>query len=412
LEGRSLCAGRMRDRLRDFLGLEPNIVVMLAAIVILGMGEELWSRFIPKYLELLGAGAGAIAVYGTLKDLLDAVYQYPGGWTADRFGRRFSLILFTGLAILGYLLYIFSPTWEWILVGTIFVMAWSSLTLPAIFSIIGDNLPSSRRAIGFGVQSILKRVPIVLAPVIGGAFITALGLAKGMRLSLAITALLALAAIAIVHRFYVEKVPPAQDKVRVKEIWRAMDPHLKKLLVSDCLARWAEGIPKVFIVLYVINVLRDSAFQFGLLTSVQMLTAILVYIPIAKLSDRMNRKPFVLMTFAFFALFPLAIATAGGAISLTAAFVIGGLREIGEPARKALILDLAGEAWRGRTVGLYYLLRGLIVFPASLVGGWLWAINPEYPFQVAFVMGLAGIASYAVWGPGAAPVPPREESRG
>ena len=156
--------------LRDWLGLERNILVMLGAILILGMGEDLWMRFVPKYLELLGASVWVIAMYGTLKDLLDAVYQYPGGWLADRLGRRATLVLFTGLAIVGYGIYLFSPRWEWVLIGTFFVMAWSSLTSPAIFAIIGDNLPQTRRAIGFGVQSILKRAPKVVAPPLGGSF--------------------------------------------------------------------------------------------------------------------------------------------------------------------------------------------------------------------------------------------------
>src|SRR3989304_2643368 len=71
----------------EFFRLDPyRGLVLRGPILILGMGEELWMRFVPKYLELLGAGAWGIAVYGTLKDLLDAVYQYPGGWLADRLG--------------------------------------------------------------------------------------------------------------------------------------------------------------------------------------------------------------------------------------------------------------------------------------------------------------------------------------
>jgi MFS family permease len=387
------------SRWRHWLGLERNILVMLAAIVILGMGEELWMRFVPKYLELLGASAWGIAVYGTLKDLLDAVYQYPGGWLADRLGRRAALVLFTLLAIVGYGFYFFSPNWEWLMVGTLFVAAWSSLTLPAIFAVIGDNLPQTHRAIGFGVQSILKRVPIVLAPSLGGWLIATLGLARGMKVGLGVTMVLALVAIVIVLRYYVEKALPARDTAHFGDIWRSMDAHLKRLLVADCLARWAEGIPKVFIILYVINVLRADAFQFGWLTGVQMLAATLIYIPIAKLSDRMNRKPFVLVTFAFFALFPLALVSAVNFFWVVLAFVIAGLREIGEPARKALIVDLAQEPTRGRAVGMYYLIRGLVVFPASLVGGWLWTINAQLPFYIAFLVGVAGFLAYARWGP-------------
>lgn len=202
------------NQLRTSLGLKRNIVVMLASIIILGLGEELWTRFIPKYLELLGATTWVVASYGTLRGFLDAVYQYPGGW----------------------------------------------------------------------------------------------------------------------------------------------------------------------------------------LTSAQMLAAILVYIPIAKLSDSLNRKPFILVTFAFFAFFPLTLASATGFVMILIAFLFAGLREIGEPARKALIVDLAKDTARGRAVGLYYLIRGLVVFPASLVGGWLWAINVQLPFYAAFVVGIVGCLSYAILG--------------
>jgi MFS family permease len=391
------------SRLRSALGLERNVAVMLAAFLALGMGEELWTRFIPKYLELLGAGAWGIAFYGTLKDLLDAVYPYPGGWLADRMGRRASLVLFAALAIGGYLLYMVAPSWPWILAGTVLVMAWSSLTLPAIFAVIGDHLPPERRAMGFGVQSILKRVPIIVAPPLGGALIAWLGFAGGIRAGLAVTVVLALLGIAILRRAWVNAAPPPPDPQRLGGLWRGMDPGLKRLLAADVLARWAEGIPKVFILLFVIDVLGGTAVEFGGLTSVQMIAATLVYLPVARLSDRLNRKPFVLLTFAFFALFPLVLATARGAVWLTVAFIVAGLRETGEPARKALIVDLAAAGARGRAVGLYYLLRGLAVFPASLVGGWLWTIDRRLPFYIAFAVGVAGFLVHARWGPGDAP---------
>jgi MFS family permease len=397
-------------RLRSALGLERNVAVMLAAFLVLGMGEELWTRFIPKYLELLGAGAWAVAFYGMLRDLLDAFYPYPGGWLADRLGRRTALVLFALLAIGGYLFYMAAPTWPWILVGTVLVMAWSSLTLPAIFAVIGDHLPPARRAMGFGVQSILKRVPIILAPPLGGLLIASLGFAGGIRAGLAVTVLLALLGITILRCAWVEAAPPQPDPQRLGGLWRRMDPGLKRLLAADVLARWAEGIPKVFILLFVIDVLGGTAVEFGGLTSVQMTVATLVYIPVARLSDRLNRKPFVLLTFAFFALFPLVLATARGAAWLTAAFVVAGLRETGEPARKALIVDLAAVEARGRAVGLYYLLRGLAVFPAPLVGGWLWTIDRRLPFYAAFAVGVAGFLVHARWGPVDAPIPERSPS--
>jgi MFS family permease len=346
-----------------------------------------------------------VAVYGTLKDLLDAVYQYPGGWLADRVGRRLALVTFTALAIVGYVIYAVSPSWPWILVGTLFVMAWSSLTSPVIFAIIGDNLPQSGRGIGFGVQSALKRLPIVIAPPVGGWLVARYGLANGVKLGLLAAVALALLAIAIALRFYRERPVGAHFEADFATIWRDMDARLKRLLLADCLARLGDGVCDVFVVLYVINVLGASALDFGWLTSVQMITSITFYVPAAKLADRLNRKPFVLATFAFFALFPLAVAYAHGLAWLVVAFVLAGLREFGEPARKALIVDLAHASAVGRAVGAYYLVRGLVVFPASLVGGWLWTFGPQVPFIAAATISGLGFLAYARWGPGdAAPV--------
>jgi hypothetical protein len=56
-------------------------------------------------------------------------------------------------------------------------------------------------------------------------------------------------------------------------------------------------------------------------------------------------------------------------------------------------------------VGLYYLLRGLAVFPAPLAGGWLWTLDRRLPFYAAFAVGAAGFLVHALWGPDDAPAP-------
>ena len=76
--------------------------MLSAAMFLMGLGESLWRRFLPKYMKALGAPVTAIGLFGTTQDFLDGVYQYPGGWVADRFGRRRALLLFIALASLGY----------------------------------------------------------------------------------------------------------------------------------------------------------------------------------------------------------------------------------------------------------------------------------------------------------------------
>src|SRR5262245_50751186 len=138
---------------RGRLALEPNIVAVSAAVFLMAAGENLWKRFVPKYLEALGAPVAAIGLFGSCQDFLDGVYQYPGGWIGDRYGRRTALLLFVLLAAVGYGLYWAAPSWPVVFTGLAFVMAWASMASPTLFAVVGDALPRERRALGFTLQS-------------------------------------------------------------------------------------------------------------------------------------------------------------------------------------------------------------------------------------------------------------------
>src|SRR5215467_12494053 len=96
---------------RAAAALSPGIIVAAAVTFVMTASEELWKRFVPRYIEALGAPILAVGAYGTLRDLADAMLQYPGGWVTDRFGRRAALRAFIALAAVGYAAYLWSPTW-------------------------------------------------------------------------------------------------------------------------------------------------------------------------------------------------------------------------------------------------------------------------------------------------------------
>ncbi len=367
---------------------------LAVALFVFGFGEELWFRYLPEYLRSFGMTAFGLGLFGTLKDFLDAAYAYPGGVLSDRLGTRHALLLFGGLTTAGFLVLFLWVSPAAVFVGLFFVMAWASLGLPATFSLVGEELAGSGRVVGFTVQSILKRVPIVLAPPLGGLLLERFGLERGMQIGFAVSIVLSIGMLIFLARALRRDVPgegagipgspaPARGGVRLR-------PALRQLLVADCLIRLCEGLPDVFLVVWAIEIVKVSPARFGLLTSVLMATAIASYVPAASLAGRAEKKPFVILTYVFFTLFPLAVLVSKSFGALVAAFMIGGLREIGEPARKALIVDLADPAARGRTVGTYYAIRGFAVAGAAAVGGFLWTIRPAWTFLAAGALGVAG----------------------
>jgi MFS family permease len=386
-------AERKRAGVSSYLRIERNVTAASGAVFLLGLGEELWKKFLPKYMQSLGAGPLAIGLFGTAEDCFDALYQYPGGWLADRLGRRRAFFLFIALACIGYLIYLLSPSWPFLFAGLAFAMAWQSMASPAIFAVIGDALPRERRAMGFSMQSILKRVPIIVSPIIGGIVIARMGIQKGMRTGMVVTLALAAVTVMIVAAINIPAAP--RDAVGIRGVWQSFHRPLKRLLASDIIIRTCEGMADVFIVLYVTDITGITLAEYGTLVAIQTATSILVYIPSAKMADRMGRRPFVITTFICFALFPVAVVVARSFTALVPAFIIGGLREIGEPSRKAMIVDFADQRYRARSVGLYYLVRSLSVTPAAAIGGLLWRVAPATPFVTAGLIGLAGTIVFA-----------------
>ena len=183
-------------------------------------------------------------------------------------------------------------------------------------------------------------------------------------------------------------------------LFRQMSSSLKRLLISDILIRFCEQIPYAFVVVWCMKTISApvTAVQFGILTSIEMITALLIYVPVAYFADRGAKKPFVVITFCFFTFFPLVLLYSRSFPWLALVFVLRGLKEFGEPTRKALIMDLAPEDRKAAMFGLYYLFRDVIVSVAAFGGAFLWQIGPALNFLVAFSCGLLGTIGFALWG--------------
>src|SRR5438270_2390512 len=174
----------------DFFGLRRNLVVLLVAIFVIGAGEELWMRFVPKYLQALGAGVFIIGLYDALRTLLGAIYAYPGGVLVDLWGHRRVFIIFNLVSIAGYALVLLVPHWGAVIAGMFLFLSWTCFSLPATFSLVGATLAANRHSMGIGVQSVIKRLPIMIAPVLGGMLIDRFGIIGGVRIALLISILL------------------------------------------------------------------------------------------------------------------------------------------------------------------------------------------------------------------------------
>lgn len=373
-----------------FLGLRKSMIAMLLMAIFVGLGEKMAERFLPIYLIALGGTPIIIGLLNGMDNLLSALYSYPGGWLADRLGYKKALFIFNCLAIFGYLIVVIFPSMYAVLIGAVFFLAWSAVSLPATMNLVSTVLPSNKHTMGITLHSLIRRVPMALGPVIGGYFIVTFGEVQGVRYAFVAAIFFALIALFVQQKFIEDKTPEQRDEVKSTKLPR-FSSNLRNLLVSDILVRFCEQIPYAFVVVWVMNNNGLSAVQFGTLTAIEMVTAMLIYVPVAYLADKGTRKPYIAITFFNFTIFPLVLAFSHNFAMYVIAFIIRGLKEFGEPTRKSLILALAPEDAKARTFGAYYLIRDIFVSVAAFGGAWLWKASPQVNFFVASGFGALGL---------------------
>ena len=383
-------------RLADFFGLKRNLVILLIAIFVIGAGEELWMRFVPKYLQAVGATVFVIGLYDALRTLLGAIYAYPGGVLVDIWGHRRAFLIFNLVSIFGYALVLLVPHWAAVIAGMFLFLSWTCFSLPATFSLVGAALEANRHSMGVGVQSVIKRLPIMIAPFFGGMLIDRFGIINGVRLALIVSVLFS--AVTILVQLQLREEPKQRfeknDRWNFWQSLRGFNSPMRRLLFSDILIRFCERVPYAWVVIFAMDYIGVSARQVGILTTIEMLAAILCIIPASHYADRRGREPFVIVTFIMFTLFPISLLMSRSFSALVIAFMIRGFKEFGDTSRKALIIGYSESERRGQTIGAYYLVRDLIVSTGAVFGAYLWELGPALNFLGAAALGVAGTIFY------------------
>lgn len=381
-----------------FFGFNASVGSMLFMVIVLGLGEKMGERFLPVYLLAIGGSTYAVGLLNAVDNFLSAIYAYIGGYVSDRLGYKRALKVYTYIALLGYAIIILFPVWQAVFIGAVFFISWTALSLPAILSLVSATVKKEKQTMGVSLHSLTKRIPMALGPVLGGIFISLYGITLGARISFSVAFVLGLVALWFIHK-YIEDHHNEETKVpNIKEVYGNMSKPLRTLLISDIFIRFAEQIPYAFVVVWVMETNQISAVNFSFLTVVEMVTAILIYIPVAYLAEKTSSKLCVGITFVFFTIFPLVLLFSTSMPALIVAFIIRGLKEFGEPTRKALIVKLAPEGSKASTFGTYYLIRDIVVAIAALSSAFLWNLGPSVNFLTATACGVIGTLIFVFFG--------------
>ena len=392
-----------RSALADWLGLNRASVGVLIALGGLGLAEELWRPFLPLYLKKqTGDPLNALwytAVNAFILNLLEGFGYILGGMIAHKLGARVALAVSALPMTVGFALMLsVSEPWA-VVLGALLITNWEPLSVPATFEVVGSEVPKERRTIAFALQSIQKRLPKVIGPLCGG-LVFAMGYWVNLWLAIGAIVFSVIAQALLLEKFKPKSDP---DPVPLTQILREMPKDVKALLFAEVFCRWGDWFARDFAVLYVVAYLGRTPAEAGMLVAITSTTALITYIPVAKIIDQFDSpKPFIALTFFLFALFPILLATLPHSglpvfVALCITFAVNGLREIGEPARKAMIATSFPPEIRARAVGIYWGTRSFALCIAPLVAYELWAhTTPELTMLVGGGIGMLGFLIFTI----------------
>lgn len=419
---------------RQVFALPTDLFVLSAAMFAFSLGFQMTGRYVPQYLAVLGAGSVTIGLFGSLGNLISAVFPYPGGAISDRIGSRLALTLFGLASTAGFLVWWAAGPFAGVsvaagvagvsvstnaavvllFVGLLLSQGWKSFGLGATFAVVKQSVEPDRLAAGFAATETFRRTAFLLGPLLAAGILTVFAFREGFRLILLVAAGVGLLATVAQHLLYDASNDSLGDTfdglATIRADLASLPAPLGPLLVGDTLVRFANGMVYVFFVRVVVDLravgatlpvvgrLSPEAF-FGVLLAVEMAVALVTMAPVARLAESVGLVPVVAGGFAVYAVFPALIVTAPATPLVYAAlFAVSGLRFAGLPAHKALIVGPAEQEAGGRVTGSYYLVRNAVTIPSAAVGGWLYGADPRIAFGLATVVGLVGTGYFLIRG--------------
>jgi MFS family permease len=386
-------------RLRSqFSFIQGNFLILMTSWLILDFASETPMTYFPLFIKELGGTVATVGLIQSVQMFASAIVQIPGGYLADKYGRRWLIISMTVLAAIARIFYVVAPTWEYILFGT-FIVGLCSIYQPALNAIIMDSLPKENRGLGFSIINLIAGASTTPAPLVAGFLLSKFGLVPSVRIGFIIATVGYLVAAAV--RFKLTETVDNPQQINKKElvesiptsiresinVWKLVPKTAFYLFIVHVISMFLVGLFQPVFTVYIIEDLAIGEVNYSIIMTSLFLSMILLSIPAGKLIDKFGKKNPLIGTYLLWMLASILLIYGDFFRALVAMSLIGLLQILINSAGSALNADLVPKEHRGKTSGA----RGFFVMIAmaigQLTGGFIYDnISHQLPFWLNFTL--------------------------
>ncbi len=261
------------------------------------------------YKDVLGADDFILSVISFAGSIALAFVQFPGGYLADKHGRRWLVYTMTFGVALSSIFFVFAPSWPFIVIG-IMIQNFCLLYQPALFAIMLDSVSPENRGAGFTFQAVVTNLVGLPASIIAGYLILVFQFDLGMRIAYAIVTVAYFAA-AFLRVKLKETLPSTSNSGRpallealreypksVREsmkVWGKVPRTVFHLFISNAAASSLLAGCNTYFVVYALVALGIAKFQWAIVMAFMSLSAAIPAIVAGLRMDKAGRKHFLVL---------------------------------------------------------------------------------------------------------------------
>ncbi len=391
----------IKAKKRRLLGLRRNALTISITELITGIGSFLTTPFWPLYALSLGASMTSLGLLQMISGLLGVFLMVPGGYLADKIGRKRPLVIGGFVAALGSILQALAQDWVQLIPGMI-LSAGLMMTWPARQSIVADDLLPNERVTGFATFFTFMMLPSAIMPMISGYIMDQHGLIAGMRASFIVAGILTFVSNLIKVRFLKETrtdllKSDSHSETRMRSLKiilaDAFEPlsirAVKTLFIGCSGVMLIFGLQQSFSAVYAVEVIGLSKTEWGLVSASMGLVSLFIRIPLSRLVVRLGERRAIIISQFGRSAYPTAFALSINTPQLifsgfgyTVAF------NLGSPAFQALLTEVTPFEKRGRVYGLFGMIWGGIASVSPTLAALMWEFwGAASAFHIASIAG-------------------------
>lgn len=395
---------------RHFGFIRGNYLVLLITKSYPRAAYFLYYPFRQKYFLLLGGSTIALGWMSGARNLVNSLVQVPGGHFADKIGRRRILVIGHFLTGIGWILRGLAPDWRWFFLVQMFMAAVYFYRI-ADEAALMDSLPPENRGIGITTLNMAIGIASLLSPFIGGALLDAHGI-WALRTFLFASGILDMTQGIVFSQYLKETVVPEEPYKRERltlrqlvldplrslfESLRWMNKPLLGLAVLSTIYSFSVSVTMPFFTLYALDFIGLQGVQWGFVNSAESLIILLLRIPIGKTVDITSRRNLLMLGLAAEVASIFAFTRTMSFIPVLVIYLINSIAfTVTNPVSRRLRADHTPTARRGRVGSVFYLFNSVSMFLGSMLGGYLYSIDPGYPFLASGFFLLTGLLTTLV----------------